>query len=195
MLGVNLIAKLRNFKYPSLLPILLFSIYSTFLAWKMYDFPKGLQSVKIFDTDGIFTQTQIQTFVDGAILFPTNHLGFPNGFSQWSSPQFSPIDGLIIWILANLFDISNYGLISVIGIYIILCNAISYFYLAKIYNLNKLTQYFFGFLAASSPYVLNSVMHPHVMKIITIPFFLILLKIFDSGQYLKLKEKILEFLL
>jgi len=141
----------------------------------MYAFPSSLTALKFFETDGIFTQVQIQSFVDGAILGHTNHLGFPFGYSHWLSPQFSFLEGLLIWILGNIFPFTNYGLISIIGLTIIFCNSISMHYLGSVLTKNRLIAFTFGIIGIATPYALNSLMHPHVMKIFIIPMTLALL--------------------
>ena len=113
---------------------------------KMYAFPSSLTALKFFETDGIFTQVQIQSFVDGAILGHTNHLGFPFGYSHWLSPQFSFLEGVLIWILGNIFPFTNYGLISIIGLTTIFCNSISMHYLGSILTKNRLIAFTFGII-------------------------------------------------
>ena len=173
--------------------ILVYVFLSYLLSWKMFEFPKSLFAQKVFETDGIFTQTQIQTLVSGPLFFKNDHLGYPFGFSQWSSPQFSFTDQIFFKILGKLFNFSNYGYISILGFIIILINSLTFFWLAKAYEFSISTQYFFGLLAAVNPYVLNSIMHPHVMKIFIIPVFLILIKYFSFHKAISKKEKILIF--
>ena len=174
----------------------LFNIFLAYLlSWKMFEFPKSLFTQKVFETDGIFTQTQIQTLVSGPLLFKNDHLGFPFGFSQWSSPQFSFTDQIFFKILGTFFNFSNYGYISILGFVIILINALTFFWLAKTFQFRISVQYFFGLIGASNPYVLNSVIHPHVMKIFIIPVFLILLKYFSSYKIISKKEKFIILLL
>ena len=142
---------------------------------KIYAFPSSLNALKFFETDGIFTQVQIQSFVDGAILGHTNHLGFPFGYSHWLSPQFSFLEGIFIWILGNIFLFTNYGLISIIGLTTIFCNSLSMHYLGSVLTKNRLIAFTFGIIGLATPYALNSLMHPHVMKIFIIPMTLVLL--------------------
>lgn len=184
-----------NFNYikKSITPPLIFLLLSVFLSWKMYEFPKSLFALKVFETDGIFTQIQMQTLLDGALFNKTDHLGFPYGFSQWSSPQFSFVDGLIFWILGKLFNFTNYGFLSIFGLITLFLNAVTYFWLAKVYKFNLFVQYLFGLAAVFNPYVLNSLMHPHVMKIFSIPIFLILIKYVISNRRFLTKEKFFLF--
>jgi hypothetical protein len=89
------------------LVLAIYSFLLLFISNKMFAFPASLSITKVFETDGIFTQVQIQSFIDGAIFGSTDNLAFPYGYSHWISPQFGPLDSLLIWILGNLTSISN----------------------------------------------------------------------------------------
>jgi hypothetical protein len=130
---------------------------------------------KIFETDGIFTQVQIQSLIDGSIFGSTDNLGFPLGYSHWLSPQFSFVDSIIIWLLGNLTSITNYGLLSIIGILTLLLNLGSMYYLGFKINKNRVTAFSFGLIGLTTPFAINSLIHIHVMKIFIIPTVLILL--------------------
>jgi hypothetical protein len=146
-----------------------------FIANKTFAFPTSLSITKIFDTDGIFTQVQIQSFIDGAILGNTKNLGFPLGYSHWIIPQFGIVDSIIIWVVGNLTPITNYGLLSIIGILTLLFNLGSMYYLGLKINQNRITAFVFGLIGLTTPFALNSLIHIHVMKIFIIPTILILL--------------------
>lgn len=148
---------------------------SILIANKMYSFPSSLTAFKIFETDGIFTQVQIQSFIDGAILGSTNNLGFPFGYSHWLSPQFSFLEAIFVWTLGNISSFTNYGIISIIGLITIFCNSFSMYYLGFVLTRDRLIAFTFGIVGISAPYALNSLMHPHVMKIFTIPITIIFL--------------------
>jgi hypothetical protein len=150
----------------------------------MFAFPASLSITKIFETDGIFTQVQIQSFIDGAIFGSTDNLAFPYGYSHWISPQFGPLDSLLIWILGNFSSISNYGLLSIIGILTLILNLGSMYYLGFKINKNRLTAFTFGLIGLTTPFAINSLIHVHVMKIFIIPTVLIML------NQLKRKEKL-----
>jgi hypothetical protein len=141
----------------------------------MFAFPTSLSLTKIFETDGIFTQVQIQSFIDGAIFGSTQNLGFPLGYSHWIIPQFGIVDSVIIWVLGNLTPITNYGLLSIIGILTLLLNLVSMYYLGLKINQNRTTAFVFGLIGLTTPFALNSLIHIHVMKIFIIPAILILL--------------------
>jgi len=154
---------------------LIYSFLAIYIANKMYAFPSSLSAAKVFETDGIFTQVQIQSFIDGAILGSTNHLGFPLGYSHWLSPQFSVVEAVFIWFLGNTTTFTNYGLISIIGLTTLICNLVSMHFLGGVLSKNRLISFTFGIIGLTTPFALNSLMHPHVMKIFIIPITLILL--------------------
>ena len=157
---------------------LVLAIYTFLLFFtsnKMFVFPASLSITKIFETDGIFTQVQIQSFIDGAIFGSTQNLGFPLGYSHWIIPQFGIVDSIIIWVFGNLTPITNYGLLSIIGILTLLLNLVSMYYLGLKINQNRTTAFVFGLIGLTTPFALNSLIHIHVMKIFIIPAILILL--------------------
>ena len=157
------------------LVLAIYSFLLLFISNKMFAFPASLSITKVFETDGIFTQVQIQSFIDGAIFGSTDNLAFPYGYSHWISPQFGPLDSLLIWILGNLTSISNYGLLSIIGILTLILNLGSMYYLGFKINKNRLTAFTFGLIGLTTPFAINSLIHVHVMKIFIIPTVLIML--------------------
>ena len=172
--------------------IYLFLIY--FIANKMYSFPESLSITKILEVDGMFTQVQIQSFIDGAIFGSTDNLGYPLGYSHWVIPQFGLIDSVFIWLLGNSTTITNYGLLSLIGLFTILLNLISMFILGLMINQSKITAFTFGLIGLTTPFALNSLIHVHVMKIFIIPVVLILLIQITQNDKLK-KSHILIYLI
>lgn len=152
-----------------------YTVLLLFISNKMFAFPASLSITKIFETDGIFTQVQIQSFIDGAIFGSTDNLAFPYGYSHWISPQFGPIDSVIIWVLGNLTSISNYGLLSIIGVIALILNLGSMYYLGLKINQNRITAFTFGLVGLTTPFAINSLIHVHVMKIFIIPTILIML--------------------
>jgi hypothetical protein len=157
------------------LVLAIYSFLLLFISNKMFAFPASLSITKIFETDGIFTQVQIQSFIDGAIFGSTDNLAFPYGYSHWISPQFGPLDSLLIWILGNFSSVSNYGLLSIIGILTLILNLGSMYYLGFKINKNRLTAFTFGLIGLTTPFAINSLIHVHVMKIFIIPTVLIML--------------------
>jgi len=157
------------------LVLTIYTFLLLFMSNKMFAFPTSLSLTKIFETDGIFTQVQIQSFIDGAIFGSTQNLGFPLGYSHWIIPQFGIVDSVIIWVLGNLTPITNYGLLSIIGILTLLLNLVSMYYLGLKINQNRTTAFVFGLIGLTTPFALNSLIHIHVMKIFIIPAILILL--------------------
>ncbi len=156
------------------------------IANKMYSFPSSLSALKIFETDGVFTQAQIQSFIDGAILGSTNHLGFPFGYSHWLSPQFSVLEAILIWFIGNTTSITNYGIISIIGLLTLILNLSSMHFLGSVLSKNRLTSLTFGIVGLTTPFALNSLMHPHVMKIFLIPIILVfLIKLVNKNRIRK----------
>ena len=157
---------------------LVFIFYTFLLLYisnKMFAFPTSLSITKIFETDGIFTQVQIQSFIDGSILGSTDNLGFPLGYSHWLVPQFGLVDSIVIWLLGNLTSITNYGLLSIVGTLTLLLNLGSMYYLGFIINQSRITAFSFGLIGLTTPFALNSLIHIHVMKIFIFPTILILL--------------------
>ena len=176
---------MKNSKY-CLFISFFYACLAILIANKMYAFPSSLTALKFFETDGIFTQVQIQSFIDGAILGHTDHLGFPFGYSHWLSPQFSFLEGLLIWVLGNISPFTNYGLISIIGLTTIFCNSLSMHYLGLILTRNRVIAFTFGIIGIATPYALNSLMHPHVMKIFIIPLTLVFLIKLVNKEEIKL---------
>lgn len=160
-----------------------------FVSFKMYEFPFSLNRNIVLETDGIFTQVQIQSITQGAIFQRTSHLSYPFGYSQWVVPQFSIIESLLIWLAGQIDYFTNFGLLILDGFFIIVLNTLSFYLLAHYFNLGRLTKILFPFLGATLPFVLNSITHPHVMKIFTISIYLILLKILIEKRLLTLFEK------
>lgn len=172
-------------------------IFSVSIAtYKMYGFPFSLYKNLIFDTDGIFTQVQIQSLIDGAIFNKTNNLGFPFGYSQWTVPQFSIIESILLWVTAKIFSFTNFGFLVFIGVFTTILNSLSFYLLGKYYNLNSFVKILFLFIGAFSPFALNSLTHPHVMKIFTIPiYFIILKKLIERESFRKTEYLIICFFL
>ena len=159
----------------------IYLLLSVLIAHKLFAFPSSLNTIKVFETDGIFTQVQIQSFIDGAIFGSTNHLGFPYGYSHWLSPQFSPLEAFLVFGLGNITSITNFGLITIIGIIAIFFNALSMHFLGSVLTKNRLSSFTFGVLGLTTPFAFNSLLHPHVMKIFTIPIILaILIKLING---------------
>jgi len=159
----------------------IYLLLSVLIAHKLFAFPSSLNTIKVFETDGIFTQVQIQSFIDGAIFGSTNHLGFPYGYSHWLSPQFSPLEAFLVFGLGNITSITNFGLITIIGIIAIFFNALSMHFLGSVLTKNRLSSFTFGVLGLTTHFAFNSLLHPHVMKIFTIPIILaILIKLING---------------
>lgn len=171
--------------------IIFCSLVVFFVSFKFFNFPFVLNNEIILETDGIFTQTQIQSLAEGAIFQRTPNLGYPFGYSQWTVPQFSIIESIFLWLISNLFPFSNFGLLIAIGVFITFLNSYSLYLLAKYYDLNSFVKVLFIVIGAFSPYALNSITHPHVMKIFTIPIYLILLKIIYTKKTISVKEFII----
>ena len=157
------------------LVVFIYAFLLFFISNQMYAFPSSLSITKIFETDGIFTQVQIQAFIDGAIFGSTDNLGFPLGYSHWVIPQFGLVDATILWLLGNLTSITNYGLLSIAGILTLLLNLGSMYYLGLRINRSRVTAFSFGLIGLTTPFAINSLVHIHVMKIFIIPTVLILL--------------------
>ena len=172
-------------------------IFSVSIAtYKMFEFPFNLYKNLIFDTDGIFTQVQIQSLIEGAIFKRTNNLGFPFGFSQWTVPQFSIIESILLWVTAKIFLFTNFGFLVFIGVFITIMNSFSFYLLGKYYDLNLFVKILFIFIGAFSPFALNSITHPHVMKIFIIPIYLIILKkLVERKSFTKIEYFIISFFL
>jgi len=172
-------------------------IFSVSIAtYKMFEFPFNLYKNLIFDTDGIFTQVQIQSLIEGAIFKRTNNLGFPFGFSQWTVPQFSIIESILLWVTAKIFLFTNFGFLVFIGVFITIMNSFSFYLLGKYYGLNLFVKILLIFIGAFSPFALNSITHPHVMKIFIIPIYLIILKkLVERKSFTKIEYFIFSFFL
>jgi|LakMenEpi03Aug12_release.lakeMendotaPanAssembly.Ray.scaffolds.fasta_scaffold230664_1 hypothetical protein len=165
-----------------------YTVLLLFISNKMFAFPASLSITKIFETDGIFTQVQIQSFIDGAILGSTKNLGFPIGYSHWIIPQFGIVDSVIIWVLGNLTSVTNYGLLSIIGVSTLLLNLGSMYSLGLKINKNRITAFVFGLAGLTTPFALNSLIHVHVMKIFIIPAVLmLLLQLVKKEQFSRLQ--------
>jgi hypothetical protein len=157
------------------LVLFVYALLLLFISNRIYAFPSSLSLTKIFETDGIFTQVQIQSFIDGALFGSTDNLGYPIGYSHWVIPQFGIVDATIIWLLGNLTSITNYGLLTIAGILTLVLNLGSMYYLGFKINKNRVTAFSFGLIGLTTPFAINSLIHIHVMKIFIIPTVLILL--------------------
>jgi hypothetical protein len=157
------------------LVLFVYALFLLFISNRIYAFPSSLSLTKIFETDGIFTQVQIQSFIDGAVFGSTDNLGYPIGYSHWVIPQFGIVDATIIWLLGNLTSITNYGLLTIAGILTLVLNLGSMYYLGFKINKNRVTAFSFGMIGLTTPFAINSLIHIHVMKIFIIPTVLILL--------------------
>ena len=165
---------MKNFRFNQL-SFFFYLLLSIVLANRFFSFPSSLKSNNVFETDGIFTQVQIQSFIDGAVFGSTNNLGFPFGYSHWLSPQFSSLEAIFIYLLGNITSITNVGIISIVGIITLLLNAISMHFLGLFLTSERMTSITFGVIGLTTPFAFNSLLHPHVMKIYTIPITLIIL--------------------
>lgn len=179
---------INQFKLKNVIYTLFISVVVILVSFRFYNFPFSLSSNVILENDGIFTQTQIQSLAQGAIFQRTDNLGYPFGYSQWTVPQFSTVESVFIWIISNVFHFSNFGLLISIGVFITFLNSSSFYILAKYYNLSLITKVLFIIVGAASPFALNSITHPHTMKIFIIPIYLVILKLILAKKSLNIKE-------
>ena len=138
------------------LVLFVYALLLLFISNRIYAFPSSLSLTKIFETDGIFTQVQIQSFIDGALFGSTDNLGYPIGYSHWVIPQFGIVDATIIWLLGNLTSITNYGLLTIAGILTLVLNLGSMYYLGFKINKNRVTAFSFGLIGLTTPFAINS---------------------------------------
>jgi hypothetical protein len=134
-----------------------------------FNFPNSLGMDFIWHHDGLSTQVQVQSIIDGGPFFETSHLGFPYGFSHWTVPQFGFFHVLYIWIIGNVFPISVFGLMTVYACVTIFLNGASvYFVLYKISN-NPQFSLILGTITSLVPYSVNQLARPHVMAFYFFP--------------------------
>jgi hypothetical protein len=139
-------------------------LISSFL---IYDFPFSLTRNFIWVTDGLLAQAQIQSIVDSGPFAKTNHLGYPNGFTQWSTPEFSLISAFLIWIFGNFSLITNFGLYLLVGVSSLFLNSFFVYLLVSLLTTKKSIIYVMTLVGLITPYAITQLGHPHVM-----PYFL-----------------------
>jgi hypothetical protein len=153
------------------------------VSYLLYEFPKSLNSQFIWETDGLLAQAQIQSIIDSGPLGATHNLGYPFGFSQWSTPEFSLIYATFIWSLGNLSFFTNFGIYIFIGFLNLLLNSLYFYKLARLITNHTVLVISATIVVLLSPFVTTQLGHPHVMPIFLPIMLLIYIFNFKDKKY------------
>ena len=154
----------------------------------MFGLPNSIKVNFIGSTDFLLAQAQIQSVIQGGPFGKTLNLGFPYGFTQWNNPEFGLIQSLLIYLIGNLTNVTNFGIFSLINLSSIILNTIFMYLLAMELSKKFLVHVFFILLSSLTPYALLTFGHPHVLSFFVLPGSLyftikIFLKRFQNKDY------------
>ena len=147
------------------LKLYLLSLISSLVAASTsFNFPFSIYTQHIGQTDLLLAQAQIQSITQVGPFTKTIHLGYPFGFTQWTNPEFSILQGVLIYLLQFIPNITNFGILSIVNFISIILNSLSILLIVNLISKNTLIKIFSIISGTLLPYILLSFDHPHVIS-------------------------------